>query len=66
MSNFKFPLKMYEMDNGACGDPECCGDYQEWVEISDANGKAIFDGRYGDEDQLALIEKAFRSLQGET
>ena len=20
-------------DNGACGDPECCGEYREWVVV---------------------------------
>lgn len=25
--------KIILVDNGACGDPECCGDYKQWTEF---------------------------------
>ena len=62
---FSFPFKLVNEDNGACGDPECCGYRESWVEIRDSNGREVFNGSWGDEDSLALIEKAFRALYRE-
>jgi hypothetical protein len=28
-------------DNAACGDPECCGSYEEWTTISASDAAAI-------------------------
>lgn len=26
------PARLVQEDNGACGDPECCGAYETWIE----------------------------------
>ena len=62
---FKLPFKLVEQDNGACGDPECCGGFEEWVEILDADGHEVFNGRDGDRTQKRLIQRAFGAFYRE-
>ena len=43
--NHEFYSDMFELSptrtvsNNACGDPECCGNYEEWTGMSEADAK---------------------------
>ena len=45
-------------DNGACGDPECCGGYSEWSEITRPNAAYIVRCVNSHEQLVRALENA--------